>query len=442
MKKIIFTLFIIHCSLIITNAQSGWYGFNSGTGRQLNSLYFINSNTGWVVGDSIILKTTNGGINWAIQTLPTQTRNSSVHFINENTGFIVGDKNYDSYNYGVYTFKTTNGGINWITVNNYFPAIIGTAYFNNVYAVNENIVYRTYGQYLSYSNSGGVHKSTDGGISFSTSLGAGDIKGLSFINSQTGWAVSYSSGEFPPSLLLTYNTTNAGSNWTLRDSIRGFNSRAIQFINESTGYVLVYSNNTMMFKTTNGGINWTRDTINNSKCRGMYFINSLTGWIAGYPLTGGSNISHTTNGGLNWSDQFPQGTTTLNAIYFTDAMTGWAVGYYGVILKTTNGGVTSILNNNKEVPFTYSLSQNYPNPFNPITKIKFDIKKEFRSQESEVKLSIYDILGRKIEDLVNEKLQPGSYEVTFDGSDLPSGIYFCKLQAGGFTETKKIVLLK
>ena len=98
----------MHCLLIIANAQSGWYGLNSGTGRQLNSLYFINSNTVWVVGDSIVLKTINGGNNWAVQTLPAETRNSSVHFINENTGFIVGDRNYASYTLGVYTFKTTN----------------------------------------------------------------------------------------------------------------------------------------------------------------------------------------------------------------------------------------------------------------------------------------------------------------------------------------------
>ena len=111
---------------------------------------------------------------------------------------------------------------------------------------------------------------------------------------------------------------------------------------------IAYGAKTMMFKTTNSGLNWSRDTINNYKFRGIHFINSLTGWIAGYQSLSGSNISRTTNGGLNWTDQYPQGTTPLNAIYFSDAMTGWAVGYYGVILKTTNGGVTSILNNNKD----------------------------------------------------------------------------------------------
>jgi hypothetical protein len=65
-----------------------------------------------------------------------------------------------------------------------------------------------------------------------------------------------------------------------------------------------------------------------------------------------------------------------------------------------------------------------------------------RRQTSDVKLVIYDILGKEISTLVNESLQPGSYEVTFDGSNLPSGIYFYQLRAGDYIETKKLILLK
>ncbi|HEY5124096.1 MAG TPA: T9SS type A sorting domain-containing protein, partial [Ignavibacteria bacterium] len=115
----------------------------------------------------------------------------------------------------------------------------------------------------------------------------------------------------------------------------------------------------------------------------------------------------------------------------------------GIIYYTKTGSnITFVKTNANEIPDKFSLSQNYPNPFNPVTKIKFDVKKEFRSQKSEVKLSIYDILGRKIEDLVNEKLNPGSYEVIFDGSNLPSGVYFYQLRAGEYIETRKMVLLK
>ena len=112
-------------------------------------------------------------------------------------------------------------------------------------------------------------------------------------------------------------------------------------------------------------------------------------------------------------------------------------------LVVTN--VTGISNNNQIIPDDFALYQNYPNPFNPETKIKFDIPDRFpigTFGNDKVVLKIYDILGKEIQTLVNESLQPGSYEVTFDGSNLPSGIYFYSLQTVGFTETKKLILLK
>jgi len=83
------------------------------------------------------------------------------------------------------------------------------------------------------------------------------------------------------------------------------------------------------------------------------------------------------------------------------------------------------------------MEQNYPNPFNPTTKIKFDIRKA-----SNTKLTIYNILGKEIATLVNEKLSAGSYEVDWNGSGYPSGVYFYKLTTDGFYDVKKMVLIK
>ena len=101
-----------------------------------------------------------------------------------------------------------------------------------------------------------------------------------------------------------------------------------------------------------------------------------------------------------------------------------------------------IRNISEIVPSSYSLYQNYPNPFNPVTNIQFDIPSKDKSQNSKVKLVVYDILGKEIATLVNEQLQPGTYEVTFDGSNLVSGVYFYKLNSGDFSETKKMLLIK
>jgi hypothetical protein len=97
-------------------------------------------------------------------------------------------------------------------------------------------------------------------------------------------------------------------------------------------------------------------------------------------------------------------------------------------------GVSSNQNNN---PAKYSLSQNYPNPFNPSTTITYALPKA-----GNVKLTIYDVLGREVKTLVNEYKTAGTYNVTFDGSSLSSGLYFYRINAGGFTETKKMLLIK
>ena len=90
----------------------------------------------------------------------------------------------------------------------------------------------------------------------------------------------------------------------------------------------------------------------------------------------------------------------------------------------------------------FNLHQNYPNPFNPVTKIKFDIPSDLKRQTSNVKLIIYDALGREVQTLVDQKLSAGSYESEFTGSDFSSGIYFYKIETENFVESKRMILLK
>ena len=96
---------------------------------------------------------------------------------------------------------------------------------------------------------------------------------------------------------------------------------------------------------------------------------------------------------------------------------------------------TGIVSN--EIPVKFSLSQNYPNPFNPTTNISFDIpKSEF------VKLSVYDLSGKLVDELVNTNLQAGKYTTNWNASKLSSGVYLYKIQAGEFVDVKKLTLIK
>jgi hypothetical protein len=110
----------------------------------------------------------------------------------------------------------------------------------------------------------------------------------------------------------------------------------------------------------------------------------------------------------------------------------------GTILRTTNGGVTFI---NEEqlnsAPSEFILSQNYPNPFNPSTTISWQ-----SPVGSHQTLKVFDVLGNEVTTLVNEYRDAGRHNVTFDASKLSSGVYFYKIQAGNYIETKKMLLLK
>lgn len=97
---------------------------------------------------------------------------------------------------------------------------------------------------------------------------------------------------------------------------------------------------------------------------------------------------------------------------------------------------------NSEIPLNFTLEQNYPNPFNPTTKIRFEIPSNNTHFIQNIKLSIFDMLGREVSVLVNKQLEAGIYEYSWDGSSFSSGLYFYKLETNNFTETKKMLLLK
>ena len=135
----------------------------------------------------------------------------------------------------------------------------------------------------------------------------------------------------------------------------------------------------------------------------VHFANDNTGYILGYN-SGGTTIHRTTNGGETWVDQHCPAQYNIYSVCFTSALTGCAVGYSGTII-------------------------NYQ-----LTMFNF------------VLLKVFDVLGKEVVTLVNEKQSatggPGTYQVEFDGSNLTSGVYFYRLTAGEFTDTKMMVLVK
>jgi hypothetical protein len=123
-------------------------------------------------------------------------------------------------------------------------------------------------------------------------------------------------------------------------------------------------------------------------------------------------------------------------VYVTGSSYGTPSSGYDIVTVKYSQPV-SVNNHNSNLPVKFELYQNYPNPFNPKTIINYDLPKD-----SYVKIKVTDMLGREVATLVNQPMKAGENKVEFDGSNYPSGVYFYKLQAGDFTQTKKLILLK
>jgi hypothetical protein len=159
-----------------------------------------------------------------------------------------------------------------------------------------------------------------------------------------------------------------------------------------------------------------------------------------------AGIFGSTDPGQGFTQQnegLPQNPRT-SALAVNTSLGGYATLFTGLFENSSGGAkvykrdvIVGIKETSVEVPLSYKLEQNYPNPFNPSTKIKFSIP-----QAGDVKLEVFNLLGERITTLVDEFLSIGNYETEFSAVNLPSGIYFYKLQAGSFIETKKMILIK
>ncbi len=370
----------------------------------------VNASTGFVVGYlATIRKTTNGGLNWTTITPPVNNDYGGISFINSDTGLAVGPPGL--------LIETYNGGTTWIT-----RTYLGSG-LRNVQFVTPNRAYAV--------GSAGIIRSVDGGVSW-IRMSTTQVGGLYFTSEDIGTVVG------PNGLILT--TTNGGVNWTQR--IMGLPVQfgdsslfSVKYVNAQTGYASGNAN--IVIKTTNGGVNWTYlpPPPPLHGLTALYFTDANTGTTVGNGI-----IYRTTNGGNNWFSQPippPNTTNPLHGIDFVNSNSGWIVGFNGMILYTSNGGMTWINPISNEIPSEFKLYQNYPNPFNPETNIRFGLP-----EITFVKLAVYDLLGREVANLVNEQLKPGSYEVEWNSLNYPSGVYFYRLHTERYSETKMMIFVK
>lgn len=369
----------------------------------LHNLYFVNVNTGYAVGDwGIILKTTNAGENWTTLYSGTGASLWDINFVNNNTGYISG-------NAGL-IMKTTTGGV------------------TPTYTVS------------------GIVKYQDNGLPVSS----GKIKALKY-DSYTQQILTLDSAiiQSNGSYLLAKVPSDSTDIMAFQDD-----EDAAAFVPTYYISTIYWQNSTTLFPTsnlTNIDINVYRKVSegDNKFTSGKVFNGTSDILITGlkdaiiYSKVGNLFKGYSKSNSLgNYKiDSLAAGAHEIivDRIGFNSQSKMVNVVSPGLdtVNFTMNLYLTPIIKISEITPENFSLFQNYPNPFNPSSIIKYQIAKF-----GFVTLKIYDVLGKEVVTLANENQQPGIYEVDFDGRNCPSGIYFYKLTAGEFSETRKMVLLK
>jgi len=392
MKK----LFVVLVMLVAMNASAQWVQMS---GIPWSAVSFASSGSNIIAGTQHgAYLSTNNGSNWVFSSFNDLT----IHAL-----AVSGDSVYAGSVNGV--FLSTNNGSNWSITQQNTMQITSLA---------------TNGIYLFGGNNSGVYRSSNKGVNWILTLSNCSVSTLT-ISGNIIFTSFVDNGMYNPNL---YRSTNNGVNWT--DCSSGLPNDLVTAILIS-GTTIYAGCSIGVYKSTNNGTTWTQTAMTSG------YINSLAAF-GNNLLTGKSyGVYLTTNNGSNWTEfnQGFSGQPTVNSLLISNNYI--YAGIYGGVWRRPLSDITGIQNISTEILSKYSLSQNYPNPFNSMCNVQFSMY-----NVGNAKLLVYDIQGREVQTLVNERLNAGRYEVKFDGSMLNSGVYFYKMVTGNFTETKKMLLIK
>lgn len=415
-------------------------------------------------------RSTDNGQTWSPDTRLTNNTASSyepcIASYGTNLHILFSDER--SGNFEIYYMRSTNNGTNWSnavrvsdddTYHSYSAYIYATNY---IYAAWLDEYYGDLDIYYSRSSNNGYNWSTPVSLTNGneaqkypviTSSGSNvhivyEDERVSLTNTEIYYRRSTNSG-------VNWNaevrlTNNSGQSWNPHLTCEG-NMIYVVFDDDRTGNREIYFK-----RSTNNGLNWSSDAIltNNFAVSGSAAIavSGIYAHIVWSDDRDGNNeiyYKFSTNSGSTWgadtrltnNSGISRGSTvclsgnSVNVLWYDDRNGNYEV-YYK---RNPTGNPVGITLTGTEIPENFSLSQNYPNPFNPATKIRFAIS---GSTAAQTFLSVYDITGREVATLVNEELKPGTYEAEWYAGKFSSGVYFYKLNAGGFTDTKRMILVK
>jgi hypothetical protein len=395
---------IILVSVCINSLQAQWAS-NGPSGE-----YGGNVRCLAVYGSKVLAGTASGvyvssdnGTNWTVS-------NTGMSYFFTNA-IVVKDSNIFCGTLGGGVYRSVDGGANWTAVS---ESVTGDGIS---LAVNSTDVY--VGSY-----NGVVYRSTNNGVSWDSAdsgLPTTSVVLCLAANSSNVYAGTYNG---------VYHSIDNGATW---DHF-GLADHMIYslFLNGTNLYAGAYDT---LFMSANNDTNWVsvRNDMGYGTCRSLAASGSKL-----FAATENS-VYYSTNNAANWNiiDSALFSEKVVLALAVTDTMIFAGAENSGVWQRTISDITTSVNAYSAETPNGFYLQQNYPNPFNPSTVIGYRLL-----VNGFVTLKVYNILGKEVATLVNETKNAGSYQVTFNAGKLASGVYFYKLQAGAFTNVKKLLLMK
>jgi photosystem II stability/assembly factor-like uncharacterized protein len=382
--------------------------------------------TGWITavqfasdsmpGFNRFYKTTDGGAFWTLER-DFVNRNVSYPFSSDSLHFWASVS-------GVGLVFTSDGGATWDSshVEPWFDVIGGNLHF--------------FDSLEGFARADRLMHTVDGGHTWSgdystDTLWAPSSDMFDFIDRRRGWVA----GGHP--IILDAGaisaTTDSGRTWSMRAQTSWI--VGLDMVDSLVGYAVSYNpfGPGSVYSTTDGWSTFAMTTIPGaSGYNAIGFLDALHGWFVG----NSGQIWYTSDGGLNWTLQESGVTVNLVRIIILHGQnTVYVIGENNTILRLDL--TSDVQESLSDVPKSFSLSQNYPNPFNPLTTISYTLP-----AQSFVTLKVFNVLGQEIATLVNATETPGNKSVRFDGSGLPSGVYFYRLQAGSYSGTKMLMIVK
>lgn len=440
MRKVLLTVFLL-CLTGISFSQ--WTFVSRPLGGNIWAVSAVGQTVVWIACDSAkVLRSTNAGASWDL-------RNAGLP-----SGNISAVSALDSLNCWIGTFagsiyRTTNGGLNWsLQFSQSGSFADGIKMFNSSYGI-------YYGDPIGNGSPFQIRYTTNGGTDWiltpNTPISQNDygvINAWDWLDTGRIWLGAANATPSSTFARIFRTTTGVGSgNWSSvtvpsPGTSDGMYWQAIAFVNANNG--LAGSNGGTIRRTTDGGANWT--LVSNPPGLGNIAIVNLNSFKDGSNLirmsTTGANVNkifRTTDIGASWTEEAlpTQGTQNkINHIQFVTQTLGYAVCNAGYVLRFGNPSAINLANN--ETPDGFELGQNYPNPFNPATKINFSIP-----FATDVSIKLYDMNGKEVSVLLSEYKAAGNYSFDFNaGSELSSGVYLYTMNAGEFTSTRKLLLVK